>query len=133
MPAPPPLSEPAMTRMRGTLIVIASEAKQSSVALASLWIAASLRASQGRRTCSTRALADLGGRILIEPLHRAGRPPFQFAAAIGAGEVEAPVGAVGAEGAFEGADPGLVRVRRQLAAAGMAVGAHVEDHAVSTA
>ncbi len=60
---------------------------------------------------------------------RPDRAADQFAAAVGADAGEPGLRAVGAEGAFEGADPRLRAVGRQVAVAAFAIGAQGEHHA----
>ncbi len=84
-------------------------------------------------TSSSRSFSDRRGRIFLQPFRLARGPALQPAAAIRADEIEAPIRALSAEGAFERADPGFVRVGRQVAAAQFAIGAHVEAHAACTA
>src|SRR5690606_17680408 len=101
IPAPPPLSDPAMIRTRA---VIAPPPIASSRAR---------MAPLGRRR-------EFGQRRAFPQ-----RPVEQVTATIGAALVEL-VGAIGAESALERADEGAVDVGGQIAAATFAIGAHFE-------
>ena len=101
MPAPPPLSEPAMIRMRGNR--------------------------------HRGPLRSVEAGYFVEQMRRADRPRLEIAAAIGADSGERPVDAVGAEGAFERADARVRAVRRQIAAAALAIGPQFQHQAAFTA
>jgi hypothetical protein len=65
-------------------------------------------------------------RMLGELCARANWPRHEISAAIGANALEDIIGASGAEGAFEGADPGLAALRRQVLVAAFAIRSKVE-------
>ena len=55
---------------------------------------------------------------------------YQFATAVGADALQMVVGALGAKGAFKGADACIERRRRQVAVAAFTVGAQLEHGGV---
>ena len=73
-------------------------------------------------------LRSVEAGYLREQVRRADRARLEIAAAIGADAAERALDAGGAEGAFEGADARLGAVRRQIAAAALAIGAKLQRH-----
>ncbi len=65
-------------------------------------------------------------RKLRQQRGRPGRPGHQIAAAVGTAAFEPGLGALGAEGAFEGADARVAAVGREIAIAAFAIGTKQE-------
>ena len=84
---------------------------------------ARLRIAAQSSSRSTR-LVEAG--YLTSSVGRADRPPRKLAAAIRAGAAEHAVRAIGAERAFERADHGFARCRRQILVAAFAIGTQFE-------
>ena len=61
-----------------------------------------------------------------QSVHRPDRPPYQLAAAIGTSPFEHTFRAIAAKRAFEGADPGVRRVGRQIPVAAFAIGSQFQ-------
>ena len=61
-----------------------------------------------------------GGWIFDERRSRTPRPRHQFAAAVGTAPTKNTLGAIGAEGAFEGTDPRVRRFGREIFVAAFA-------------